>query len=137
MPVEFREAVRLASEEGWPLHKAELETTGFAHDEVGRALGERWKFPGHLVDAVACHHNDALSPEADGLAGVISRANRYVLHHGLYCGYEMELEELAPLPIDLAGIEAANDGIDRVLDRAFSFIAGASGEPQRWYAVAA
>jgi putative nucleotidyltransferase with HDIG domain len=137
MQDEFREAVRLASEDGWPLYKAELETTGFAHDEVGRALGERWKFPGHLVDAVACHHDPCLTPENDGLSGVVSRANRYVLHHGLYCGYELEMEEIGPMPVELADIEAANGGIDRVLERAFSFISSASGEPQRWYAAAA
>lgn len=137
MPDEFREAVRAARDEGWPLYKAELETTGFAHDDVGRAVGERWKFPSHLVDAVACHHNDSLTPEADGLAGVIARCNRYVLHYGLSCGYEVETGEVAALPADLAEVDAATGGIERVLERAFSFIASASGEPQNWYAAVA
>ncbi|MES4793094.1 MAG: hypothetical protein C4321_09040, partial [Chloroflexota bacterium] len=51
MPAEFEEAVRMARSGEAPLHVAELMTTGYAHDEVGRALGELWKFPGHLVEA--------------------------------------------------------------------------------------
>ena len=51
------------------LHEAELQLTGYAHDDVGRAFGERWKFPAHLVEAVRCHHDERLTAGNDGLAG--------------------------------------------------------------------
>ena len=137
MPVEFNEAVRTARESGMSLHLAEVELTGYAHDDIGRALGERWKFPPHLVEAVRCHHDERLTPQNDGLAGVIAQANRLALHYGLYCGYDDEGGQQAEIPDDLVAVEAACGGIDRVLERAFTFIESASGAPDRWYAGAA
>ena len=67
MPGEFQQALSLATYDRIPLHEAELQTTGYEHHEIGRALGELWKFPGHLVDAVASHHDESLTPKADGV----------------------------------------------------------------------
>lgn len=137
MPVEFSRALFMAKSHGVPLWQAEVETTGYAHDEVGRALGERWKFPRHLVDAVGCHHDERLTPHQDGLPGIVAQANRLAVHYGLYCGYDLESGDLDELPPDLEEIEAACGGIDRVLERAFSFIESASGAPERWFTQAA
>lgn len=136
MPQEFAKAVGLARSGELSLHDAELEVTGYSHDEIGQSLGERWKFPGHLVDAVRCHHDESLRAGHDGLAGVVAQTNRLMLHYGLFCGYDLDLGEVAPLPPDLADIEATCGGIDRVLARAFSFIESASGTPDHWYAKA-
>jgi putative nucleotidyltransferase with HDIG domain len=136
MPHEFRDAV-IRAIEGTPLHIAELETTGYSHDEIGRALGEKWKFPTHLVDAVGSHHNQSATPQQDGLEGVVAQANSLVLHYGLYCGYDVETAELLPIPAELERAEEMCGGIDHLLDRAFAFIESASGTPQRWYAGAA
>jgi putative nucleotidyltransferase with HDIG domain len=137
LPHEFAQAVAMAQSTGVPLFEAELQTTGYAHDDVGRALGERWKFPPHLVEAVRCHHDERLTPENDGLAGVIAQCHRLVLHYGLYCGYDMDGGELLAIPADLEDVETACGGIDRVLERSFSFIESASGAPDRWYAAVA
>ncbi|HXU24299.1 MAG TPA: HDOD domain-containing protein [Tepidiformaceae bacterium] len=137
MPVEFGRALFMAKTQGIPLGVAELETTGYAHDDVGRALGERWKFPVHLVEAVGCHHDEQLTPRADGLPGIIAQANRLAIHYGLYCGYDLDGGELGELPPDLEEIEDACGGIDRVLERAFNFIESASGAPERWFTQAA
>jgi len=135
-PEKFEAAVALAQTGQCSLHAAELSITGVAHDDVGRALGEKWKFPAHLIDAVAGHHDPRLTLEDDGLSGIIAQCNRWVLHYGLYCGYDLEPAEPTPLPRDLEVIEQACRGIDVVLDRAFSFIESASGTPNRWYAAA-
>jgi putative nucleotidyltransferase with HDIG domain len=136
MPNEFRSAIVLAIQ-GTPLHVAELETTGYCHDEIGLALGEKWKFPTHLVDAVANHHRENATPEHDGLEGVVAQANSLVLHYGLYCGYDVDNAELLPIPVELERAEEICGGIDHLLDRSFAFIESASGTPQRWYAGAA
>ena len=136
MPEEFAHAVKLARKGEYTLADAEAQVTGFAHDEVGRALGEAWKFPTHLIDVVASHHDTHLTPANDGLAGIVAQCNELVLHYGLYCGYDLEGESL-PLTPQLAEIEAAAGGIDRVLERAFSFIESASGTPENWYTRAA
>lgn len=136
MPDKFEEAVALARTGQCSLHAAEQSITGVSHDEVGRALGEKWKFPAHLIDAVAGHHDGRLTLEDDGLAGIVAQCNRWVLHYGLYCGYDLEAAEPTALPRDLEPIEQACRGIDLVLDRAFSFIESASGAPDKWYAAA-
>jgi putative nucleotidyltransferase with HDIG domain len=136
MPAEFAEAVAIAREGEYTLSQAELEVTGFAHDEIGRALGESWKFPGHLIDAVACHHDARLTPANDGLPGVIYVSNEFVNHYGLYCGYDLEGDP-GKLPAYLNEVDQACGGIDRVLERAFSFIESASGTPDNWYGKAA
>lgn len=136
MPDEFRRAVELARTGNSSLHAAERTILGYSHDEVGRVLGERWKFPAHLIDAVASHHDGRLSVESDGLAGIIAQCNRWVLHYGLYCGYDLGEGEVPPLPRDLVPIETACGSIELVLERAFSFIESASGTPDRWYVAA-
>ena len=134
MPFQFGEAVAHTRATGTPLQESELQTTGYDHAEVGRALGELWSFPDHLLDAVAGHHEEDLSPHVHGLAGVVAQSNRLGLHYGLCCGFDVdEAFEPGEPPKDLAEIEAAAGGIDRVVDRAFSFIASASGRPQKWY----
>jgi putative nucleotidyltransferase with HDIG domain len=136
MPEEFAHAVAIARSGELSLHDAELEVTGYAHDEIGQALGERWKFPGHLVDAVRCHHDDSLTAAEDGLAGVVAQANRLMLHYGLYCGYDLDIGDVPPLSIELSQVEATCGGIDRVLAKSFNFIESASGTPETWYAKA-
>ena len=133
MPREFEEAVRMARTGQVSLHQAELEITGYDHQAVGLALGERWKFPSHLVDAVADHHDESRTPSPDGLAGVVAQANRLVLYYGLFCGYDAPGYDPGPMPPDLAFYEQMCGGIDRVLERAFAFIESASGTPQRWF----
>jgi len=140
MPGEFEEAVRMACETGMPLGLAELETTGFAHDEIGQALSERWQFPSHLVEAVGRHHDQRLTPENDGIPGVVAQANRLALHYGLYCGYDIVdgvAGDPGRVPHELQRAEAACGGIDRVLKRAFTFMELASGAPKQRYADAA
>jgi putative nucleotidyltransferase with HDIG domain len=137
LPREFRMAVSMAKSRGLPLHVTELRTTGYLHDEIGRALGERWKFPPHLVEAIACHHDEKVAPAADGLSGVIAYANQYALHHGLYCGYDVDGGgEVEPLPAHLASVDAAVGDIERVLERAFYFIEAASGTPEKRHTLA-
>ena len=67
---------------------------------------------------------------------MVAQANRLMLHYGLFCGYDLDIGEVPPLPIDLAQVEAACGGVDRVLTKAFSFIESASGTPDKWYALA-
>ena len=136
-PAEFERAIQMARGGSISLHAAEIRSTGFAHDEVGRALGELWKFPSHLIGAIDGHHNSKLSPQEDGLSGVLAQANRLILHYGLFCGYDVDEGEPLPTPVDLLEVEAASGGIDLILGRAFAFIEAASGTPERWYSRAA
>jgi len=137
MPREFNEALDLADGSGLPLAEAELHVTGYAHDEVGRALGDMWHFPRPLVDALGSHHDPTLTVERNGIAGIVSLANRLTWHYGLFCGYNSPpTVGDAAVPPDLAKIEALCGGMEVVLDRALYFIEAASGTPGQWFSQA-
>lgn len=137
MPHEFNEALELAEESGIPLGEAEVRMTGFSHDEVGRALAEMWHFPQALVEALGRHHESALTVEHDGVAGIVSLANRLSWHYGLFCGYDSPSAIAnAPVPPGLAKIETLCGGMEVVLDRALYFIEAASGTPGQWFSQA-
>ena len=57
VPVEFRATVEKASREQIPLDEAEFATLGFTHSDSGRVLGEAWKIPHDLVQAIELHHD--------------------------------------------------------------------------------
>ena len=44
-------------------------------ESLGRVLGERWKFPSHLIDAIAGHHNLGLAPAPQASAPRKSNLN--------------------------------------------------------------
>ncbi|MDX8382620.1 MAG: HDOD domain-containing protein [Ghiorsea sp.] len=56
MPNEFALALAKAKDEGISLVLAEKEVMGIDHCHVGGVLGEKWKFPDGLVQAIREHH---------------------------------------------------------------------------------
>lgn len=75
LPEHFDEAVKLALEQGRPLHEVEPMVFGLDHAEVGGVLGEHWNLPPILAEAIRRHHQPEsalLSPE---LAQVTAVAN--------------------------------------------------------------
>lgn len=136
LPAEFAGSVAIAVSGKSTLHDAELATTGYCHAEVGRALGEQWRFPSHLVEAIGRHHESGLTVAADGLPGVLALANELTHAYGLLCGHETPEGDPSLVPVHLGTIEQQAGGMERLLERAFGFIEGASGRPNRWFALA-
>ena len=124
MPDRYEAVFREARTGARPLHELEEEVLDVSHTDLGRALGSHWNFPEHLVHAVASHHDESLSRDADGLAWVVMQANRLALHHGLCSGYELPPRD--DLPPDLVPVEEDAGGIEEVLARASSFVAAAA-----------
>lgn len=56
-PAELDEAVKLARDEGIPLHEAEKQLFDFHHGEVGGLLAEKWGLPRALKNAIKYHHD--------------------------------------------------------------------------------
>ncbi|MDQ7002455.1 MAG: HDOD domain-containing protein [Ghiorsea sp.] len=56
MPEIFLQAKQMAEQEGIPLIEAEYRLFGADHSQVGAILGQQWKFPETLVQAIAEHH---------------------------------------------------------------------------------
>jgi putative nucleotidyltransferase with HDIG domain len=133
---EFNQSLELVTKSGLPLGEAEVEVTGYSHDMVGRALADMWHFPQPLVDAIGNHHDTTLTIERNGIAGIVSLANRLSWHYGLFSGYDAPSAD-TPLPPELAQIEAICGGMELVLDRALYFIEASSGAPGQWFSQSA
>jgi HD-like signal output (HDOD) protein len=135
-PVEFGLAVAAASTGDISLDDAERETMGYSHAEIGRDLAERWQFPPVLSDAILHHPDHALTPERDGLAGVVAQANRLAVHFGYFSGYDVPGYVPPELPRDLLGMDALAGGLPVIARRALGFIEGMTGAPGRRHAAA-
>ncbi|HEX8949753.1 MAG TPA: HDOD domain-containing protein [Dissulfurispiraceae bacterium] len=56
MPHEFQRALQRAKEKEAHLYEAENEMLGINHTEVGSLLGEKWRLPANIVEALRGHH---------------------------------------------------------------------------------
>ncbi len=138
MPERFSDVMATARRGGLSLWDAEMECLGFTHAELGGALTERWQLPARLAQAVSRHHEALLAPAIDGLAGVVSFADRVADHHGIHAGFARAPQIIPPraLPDELATLEIACGGIDSVVERAQAFVTSVSGPPRDWFGTA-
>ncbi len=122
LPREFEAAITLHRNRGISLHEAEIRTTGYAHADVGRALGEMWSFPANIVEAIGSHHRPDLTPENDGLAGILAQADRLALH------YEASnADNPVPIPPDLGRVDELCGGWTTVEEKAETFVKAIAG----------
>jgi HD-like signal output (HDOD) protein len=81
---EFNQAVETARQKQMELYKAELESLGFSHADVGGWLAERWNLPFHQSNAIYYHPYPWLSFREPNLAMVVNFAN-ILAHRAGYC----------------------------------------------------
>jgi len=124
LPGAFHDALVLQAQQGVSAHDAEVRTTGYAHEEVSRALGGFWQFPMNIVEAIGGHHRSDLAL-GDGLPGIVALCDRFVLAN------ETPAAALADvLAADIAEIAQICDGWERLRGRAQSFVHAVSGRAQ-------
>ncbi|MEW6235023.1 MAG: HDOD domain-containing protein [Candidatus Omnitrophota bacterium] len=70
--------------------KAERETVGFSHDELGAALANKWNFPDELVHAIRFHHTPEASKNKSILTAIVNLADAIVLE----LGYGVQLDQM-------------------------------------------
>ncbi|HTX55218.1 MAG TPA: HDOD domain-containing protein [Candidatus Baltobacteraceae bacterium] len=85
-PNEYIMVRKTARAEDIPVRTAEQRTLGYAHDQVGRLLAERWKLPVRLSDAVGSHHRPDLAEESKRAAVIVHAAD--VIAHAMCFGVE-------------------------------------------------
>ncbi len=124
LPGAFHDALVLQVQQGVAPHEAEIRTTGYAHEDVSRALGALWQFPLNIVEAIGGHHRADLTLEDNGLAGILALCDRFVLARELAACPSGE-----PIPADLSEVERLCDGWASLRDRALSFVSAVSGRP--------
>lgn len=106
---------------------AERQTFGVDHCEVGRLLGESWKFPPALIAVIEHHHCPENAPREKKLVGIVAASDRFCEMHGvalgatsprLNAGLRMKSVEL--LEACLPGLSAAHrDELAAELELAF------------------
>jgi putative nucleotidyltransferase with HDIG domain len=84
MPVECSNILSKIGKQPQLLFKAERESLGFNHTDVGGLLLKEWKLPQNLTEAVAYHHNPEKAPQYLVEAASIHIAD--ILAHAMQLG---------------------------------------------------
>src|ERR1019366_8711748 len=105
---DFRECLRRASEQHVPLHVIEEQVLGFTHCETGQMLSEHWGLSRELVDAVGCHHDVSLLPDAGPLACLVHLSD--LLCRVRYLGYGYD---------EIIGVDLGSDAAWQSLVRTY------------------
>ena len=101
-----REAILLSRESGRPLHECEREVMEVDHTQVGKALLDKWNFPGAFREGVAFHHQPARATRFPVEAAAVHVAE--VTAHGMEWGNSGErmVPPFDPAAWETLGLEA-------------------------------
>lgn len=83
---DFLTVLETTRHEDIPVRAAEQRVLGFAHDQVGRMLAERWKLPVRLSEAIGFHHRPELAQIAKREAAIVHAADILARALGLGSG---------------------------------------------------
>jgi HD-like signal output (HDOD) protein len=72
---DFLKVLEMARTEDIAIRAAEQRVLGFAHDQVGRLLAERWKLPVRLSEAIGYHHRPDLAQVGKREAAIVHAAD--------------------------------------------------------------
>ena len=105
MREEYRPVLEKAIRQEGPLHRLEREAWGFDHADVGAWLGEHWKFPVSLLEAIGFHHRVATRSNAlRPLVAVIQLADHCCNEAGLTVSGKSNCSEPQEEALKLIGI---------------------------------
>lgn len=86
-PKEYLNIIKAVQEENLDFHQAEIRELGFAHEEIGKILMDRWNLPETLSDIVLYHHEPANSEK--------NRQFTYLVHLADYMTHKLMLGDFA------------------------------------------
>jgi len=125
-PREFDLAAVMSAGTHAAFRESELATMGYAHDDVGRALGEHWNFPEQIAEAIGNHHRSDLRLRTDGLSGIVACCARLAAFKA-----EVKVDDEASVPPDLAETEELCGGWSTVEAQASTLVEAISGGTNR------
>jgi HD-like signal output (HDOD) protein len=85
-PSELDEAIKMARDEGIPLHEAERQLYGYDHAKVGLILADRWGMPPSLKAAIGYHHDWAEAEGEESMTAFVAVANDLAKQCGFRAG---------------------------------------------------
>ncbi|MBL8988104.1 MAG: HDOD domain-containing protein [Gemmatimonadetes bacterium] len=100
-PLEAASALLEASRSRQPLYTVEQKLLGFHHGAVGAALLERWRLPGMLVEATACHHAPRIATRFPAETAIVHLADVFANALALGSSGEHLIPSFEPTAWDL------------------------------------
>lgn len=140
----FGRALYLALQEARPLIDVERSQFGYDHAQVGAGLAQRWHFPDNVREAIADHHDLAITADRSGLTYVVAHANALCHRHRLWCGldtdegarvYPSQYSSTTNDPI-FAAVHRRLGGRAEIEERVRDFIQNANERSIQWYSPA-
>lgn len=96
------------------LMEAEREVFGATHQDFGKGLCEKWKFPQSFIFVTGYHHNPRdLAPEQRTLCNVVALAD--MLAGGLEGGFRLDRATLEPNDELLADLNLTRGDVDAII----------------------
>ncbi len=84
----FAEIVRLVTDKQQSFLEAEQAVLGFSHQEIGAAIGEKWRLPEPIVDCIRHHHDPTSIDPPSQLVDVIYIADTTAMLFGVGLGLD-------------------------------------------------
>ncbi|HDY75247.1 MAG TPA: HDOD domain-containing protein [Candidatus Marinimicrobia bacterium] len=93
----FLDSMRLAEQENYPPHIAEMEIFGINHMDAGKWMAQKWRLPAPIIHAIGYHHNleETLGSEYSGSTALIQFADFITNLMGVNFGTQFIPEEVA------------------------------------------
>lgn len=137
-PVGFAKVAAITGRRQATFCRAELDTFGVDHAQVGAELVAGWKFPENLVEAIRAHHPHYPVTRINGLSDVVAVANLACNRSGLACGFDFTAS-FACQPMIFLPAEAERalarvpNGMQGISDKARAFLVNVTVRPPRWF----
>lgn len=77
-PDEMRKILEISAAKNMPITDIEKNVLGLSHEEIGIAIGKKWKFENNLLYAVGRHHQPALQGSSAIFSMVVAVADTFV-----------------------------------------------------------
>ena len=84
-PAGLDQTVAEVMRRGVTIEFAERVLMSYDHAELGAVLGEKWRLPAEIVEAIRNHHGGPWDEPSIG--SIIAEADRYCVAHGILPGY--------------------------------------------------
>ncbi|MBN1500066.1 MAG: HDOD domain-containing protein [Spirochaetes bacterium] len=101
----FKDILNYTIENQVSFNEAEREIMGYNHQEIGKKVLQKWKFPEVLQDVVEFHHTPSLAPEVNReVVSIVHVANAICLMAGVGIGGDGLYQELSQYAIEKTGL---------------------------------
>lgn len=77
-PDDMRKILEISAAKNTPITDIEKNVLGLSHEEIGIAIGKKWKFENNLLYAVGRHHQPALQGNSAIFSMVVAVADTFV-----------------------------------------------------------